>query len=84
VNTTPHTKSNWAVFIVGAVIVIFGFFWVWQKNQILDQSTPIAPPPVETGTRNTSPTPTTSYTLDPRDLEASAVNISIPSFDSVF
>jgi hypothetical protein len=70
-------RSRWASICILAVVLLFGLFWIWQKRAIAP-TTAITPPPqpvVQTATTTPAPAPAMS------DLEASAVNLTIPSFE---
>lgn len=68
-------RSPWAIVSIILVIIFFGLFWWWQRETIEDQRLPM---PFTEAISNEKPT------LDLSSLEASAVNISIPSFELLF
>ena len=69
-------RSNWALFSLCLVLILFGLFWLWQKHELEKAPEPI---PVV----HALPSPQTSDDLF-SNLEASAVNIPIPPFETVF
>jgi len=79
--TAHHTpeRSPWAMRIIALVVILFGLFWLWQQREIARSSEAAlsAQPPAPTSSHQQS-SPSLS------DLEASAVNISIPTFETLF
>jgi hypothetical protein len=77
---TTREKSPWAVFSVLIAIIVFGMFWLWQKQQIT-RAVPeeqVSVPQTASITPAQKPVPPSM-----NDLEASAANIAIPSFENV-
>jgi hypothetical protein len=69
-------RSRWASICILAVVLLFGLFWIWQKRALAPTTVTTTPQPApQTATTTSTPTPSMS------DLEASAVNITIPSFE---
>lgn len=69
-------RSPWAIVSLLLVVVLFALFWIWQKKSI-----PLSSPLPEPSLEKTSSEPTRP---DLSSLEASAVNIVVPSFESLF
>lgn len=75
---TTRERSPWALLSVLLVVTLFGLFWLWQQRA-LRRETP-APAIYQAATQS-------MLREDPLDLsvlEASAVNISIPKFETLF
>ncbi len=73
-------RSPWAIVSIVLVVVLFGIFWWWQQRSLSDPALPM--PFSETTSMNGDTSPSSAFDLT--SLEASAVNISIPSFESLF
>ena len=69
-------KSNWAIFLIIIVIIIFGIFW------LVEAPVENLPAPIEPITQN--PTPDVGLSNETQsptfDLEASVGSIDIPSY----
>lgn len=75
---TTREKSPWAVISILIAIALFGMFWLWQKQQIASS---IPQPMMAQQQPVVRTAPKTTPTIN--DLEASAANIAIPSFEKV-
>ena len=71
-------RSPWAIVSILLVVFLFGLFWWWQQRQLPDDSFQQEP---ATQMRAQESVDTS---LDLSLLEASAVNIAIPAFETLF
>lgn len=72
------TRSPWAVIIIFIVALLFGFFWFRETEHIKESYI------IPVATMPGMPTPKKTNELDLNTIEASAVNIAIPSFEELF
>lgn len=83
-NNTPRTnreRSPWAIISVLIVIILFGLFWLWQKQTLQKQNIFIIPTTDNTAETTNSPE---DSLFDFSTLEASVVSTPIPYFSEVF
>lgn len=66
-------RSPWALISLSIVLVLFGLFWLWQRNNIGHYTEP-APSQELTTSPHVAP--------DFSSLEASVVNTPIPDFEN--
>ncbi len=76
---TTRERSPLAIISLLIAILLFGLFWLWQKETIQQQSNSSSLTQINTTTlAREEPIPSFLQ------LEASAVNIPIPDFSSAF
>lgn len=74
-------RSWWALSSIVLVLILFGCFWFWQNSAIEKESAFVVP--LEETAQNQKTTEDTSEEeIDFSTLEANAVNIPVPDFES--
>ena len=75
-------KSPWALIIISIVVVLFGIFWVLERQHVLsvisDEPTPLSSS--DTIKEQVSNSETTPPPDEIGDLTAAAINTAIPNF----
>jgi hypothetical protein len=79
---TNRERSPWAIIIIVIVLVIFGLFWWWQKKEA--EKPTVFPFSYQASSAQPAQVKSDSLDLQISDLQASAVNISIPNFEKAF
>lgn len=78
---TEHARSPWAVGIVFVVVILFGLFWFFQQKEVRIENSHLLQTATVPEQKQNQPHETL---YDISHLEASAVNIAIPSFEELF